>query len=72
MLASTSAQSFQMSRLPSPSPSTAKVLKLDGMNWPAPIAPAYEPMGVLRVEAFLAREQQELLELAAEELARGG
>jgi len=32
MLASTSAQSFQMSRLPSPSPSTAKVLKLDGMN----------------------------------------
>jgi hypothetical protein len=31
------------SRLPSPSPSTARRRKVDGMNWVWPKAPAHEP-----------------------------
>jgi hypothetical protein len=38
----------QMSRRPSPSPSTAVETKVAGMNWVCPMAPAQEPRSWLR------------------------
>ena len=58
-----------MSRRPSRLPSTAYFMKLDGMNWVCPMAPAQEPSIVVAVDMVLLEDLERGEQLLAEEVA---